>query len=69
MKLLNHSYNSVTTAMKLSHTREVDNTIYRKKRNDLNIYLTKKGAYRAFLECHGDKNSLSMATAEHIQMY
>ena len=55
--------------MKLSHTREVDNTIYRKKRNDLNIYLTKKGAYRAFLECHGDKNSLSMATAEHIQMY
>ena len=55
IKLWNYSYNSVTIVKNLPNTQELDYAIYRKKRNDLTIYLTKKGAYRAFFEYHGDK--------------
>ena len=43
--------------MNLPNAQELDYAIYRKKRNDLTIYLTKKGAYMAFFEYHGDKEA------------
>ena len=48
IKLSNYGYNSVTIVKNLSNTQEVDNAIYRKKRNDLNIYFTKRGVYWDF---------------------
>ena len=57
IKLWNYSYNSVTIVKNLPNTQELDYAIYRKKRNDLTIYLTKKGAYMAFFEYHGDKEA------------
>ena len=53
---MNYGYNSVTIVKNLSNTQEVDNAIYRKKRNDLNIYFTKRGVYwDFFLYVNGDK--------------